>query len=39
MFEVSPASVAAEEQDDLLFFVYLEAYQVISAASFRLPYS
>lgn len=27
IFEAPPASTPAEEQDDLLFFVYLEAYQ------------
>lgn len=27
IFEAPPASIPAEEQDDLLFFVYLEAYQ------------
>ncbi len=32
IFEAPPASIPAEEQDDLLFFVYLEAYQVHLAA-------
>ncbi len=32
IFEAPPASTPAEEQDDLLFFVYLEAYQVYLAA-------
>ena len=32
IFEAPPESVPAEEQDDLLFFVHLEAYQVYLAA-------